>query len=58
MQGLWSFGELVESRLTICRAYGVAILYYKEPSRIVLYMGGCQNYGSFLGPYYNTAPII
>ena len=22
------------------------------------HMGGCQNYGPFLGPYYNTAPII
>ena len=21
-------------------------------------MGGCQKYGPFLGPYYNTAPII
>ena len=21
-------------------------------------MGGCQNYGPFVGPYYNTAPII
>ena len=21
-------------------------------------MGGCQNYGPFLGPYYDTAPII
>ena len=21
-------------------------------------MGGCQNYGPFSGPYYNTAPII
>ena len=21
-------------------------------------MGGYQNYGPFLGPYYNTAPII
>ena len=21
-----------------------------------LYMGNCQNYGSFLGPYYNTGP--
>ena len=20
------------------------------------YMGGCQNYGPFLGPYYNTGP--
>ena len=23
-----------------------------------LHLGGCQNYGPFLGPYYNTAPII
>ena len=23
-----------------------------------LYMGGCQNYGAFLGPYYSTAPNI
>ena len=22
------------------------------------YMGGCQNYGPFFGPYYNTAPNI
>ena len=22
------------------------------------YMGGCQNYGPFWGPWYNTAPII
>ena len=22
------------------------------------YMGGCQNYGPFLGPYYHTAPNI
>ena len=21
-------------------------------------MGGCQNYGPFLGPYINTAPIL
>ena len=21
-------------------------------------LGGCQNYGPFLGPYYNTAPNI
>ena len=20
-------------------------------------MGGCQNYGPFLGPYYNTGPF-
>ena len=22
------------------------------------HMGGCQNYGPFLSPYYNTAPNI
>ena len=22
------------------------------------HVGGCQNYGLFLGPYYNTAPDI
>ena len=22
------------------------------------YMGSCQNYGPFLGPFHNTAPII
>ena len=26
--------------------------------RLCVDMGGCQNYGPFLGPYYNTAPII
>ena len=25
---------------------------------IMGYVGGCQNYGPVLGPYYNTAPII
>ena len=23
-----------------------------------VHMGGCQNYGPFLGPYYSTAPMI
>ena len=23
-----------------------------------VYVGGCQNYGPFWGPYYNTAPNI
>ena len=23
-----------------------------------VHVGGCQNYGPFLGPYYNTAPNI
>ena len=23
-----------------------------------MHMGGCHNQGPFLGPYYNTAPII
>ena len=25
---------------------------------IYIYMGGCQNYGPFLDPYYSTAPNI
>ena len=25
---------------------------------MLLYMGGCQNYGPFLGPYYNTGPNL
>ena len=25
---------------------------------IMGYMGGCQNYGPFLDPHYNTAPNI
>ena len=24
----------------------------------IVYVGGCQNYGPFLAPYYNTAPNI
>ena len=31
------------------------VLLVLEP---LYYMGGCQNYGPFLGPYYSTAPII
>ena len=27
-------------------------------SKIVEYLGGCQNYGPFLDPYYNVAPNI
>ena len=23
-----------------------------------VYVGGCQNYGPFLGPYYNTRPNL
>ena len=29
-----------------------------DPSWGVPYLGGCQNYGPFLGPCYNTAPIV
>ena len=25
---------------------------------LFMHMGGCKNYGPFLGPDYNTAPII
>ena len=30
----------------------------KDYSILAVYMGGCQNYGPFLGPYYNMAPNI
>ena len=36
----------------------------QHPVRCVIFLvkrlclGGCQNYGPFSGPYYNTAPII
>ena len=29
-----------------------------ETADLFLHMGGCQNYGPCLGPYYNTAPIF
>ena len=28
------------------------------PCNCLHYLGGCQNYGTFLGPYYSTAPNI
>ena len=31
---------------------------HDDPFSTHWYMGSCQNYGPFLGPYYNTAPII
>ena len=30
----------------------------KMETTIMGYMGGCQNYGPFLDPYYNKAPNI
>ena len=38
--------------------------YYKDPNSIgtsgpnYINMCGCQNYGTFLGPYYDMAPNI
>ena len=42
---------------------GLPILYLKGMRLSMFqlsgfYLGGCQNYHPFLGPYYNTAPII
>ena len=28
------------------------------PAPCILHLGGCQNYGPFLGPYCDTAPSI
>ena len=36
------------------RGGGVVYIYIY----IYMYMGGCQDYGPFLDPYYNTAPNI
>ena len=42
--------------------FGVLIIRILEEQQLQglynLDIGGCQNYGPFLGPYYNTAPII
>ena len=47
--------------------YGCCRLFFPHPCCEVSYsraaclashMGGCQNYGPFFGPYYNTAPNI
>ena len=32
----------------------ILVVYIKYPPQ--LYLGGCQNYGPFLDPYYNMAP--
>ena len=39
------------------RRFPTAAVLSRMPSEAE-HMGGCQNYGPFLGPYYNTAPII
>ena len=36
---------------------GRGVIYtYHILIQINMYMGNCQNYGPFLGPYYNTGP--
>ena len=49
--------EFQRSSLSLGRGL-VCHLCQAKTSTGSTYMGGCQNYGSFLGPYYNTAPII
>ena len=34
------------------------IMEKRMETTIMGYMGGCQNYGPFLDPHYNTAPNI
>ena len=34
----------------------LAISVLQDRHQLVIHMGDCQNYGPFLGPYYNTAP--
>ena len=33
-------------------------VYFYHGARNSMYLGGCQNYGPFLDPQYNTAPNI
>ena len=40
----------------VVAAETVAVLEFSH--LLFLYMGGCQNYGPFLDPYYNMAPNI
>ena len=50
LRGGWNEGSLSRASLRV-----------RLPLRIQssgLYVGGCQNYGPFLGPYYSTAPSI
>ena len=47
-QGLWQV--MIE---TLYNRYMTQVSMY-----IYIYMGGCQNYGLLLDPYYNTAPNI
>ena len=43
----------------LCMRYGYAQLSVSVgPCNQTCHMGGCQNYGPFLDPYYNTAPNI
>ena len=39
------------------KGYGLGVGIRIKVSGLI-YMGGCQNYGPFLGPYYNTAASI
>ena len=48
--GFGDFGRGMRSEYTHISIYICVYIY--------IYMGGCQNYGPFLGPYYNTAPNI
>ena len=36
----------------------ILIVHYKSKNVRNDNVGGCQNYGPFLDPYYNTAPNI
>ena len=70
--GVWGFGFRVSASgfrvgfgvsgsglvLRVSRVRGFGVLGFKAVDPIIGLMGGCQNYGPFLGPYYNTDPSI
>ena len=41
-----------------CKLLFGAVVYLKEHGTHLEHMGGCQNYGPCLDPYFNTAPSI
>ena len=53
----WATPELPTFRPSQALPIGPIVVPFWE-YLIGFYMGGCQNYGPFLGRKYNTAPII
>ena len=62
---VWPFGPLLEARrISLRLRWFYAAVPQSGRRNLVLdvgeipHMGGCQTYGLFVVPYYNTAPSI